>query len=377
MDEIKENQVRQSTEGQPSTNNLKGRKKRAIIVFGVIAVVGALSVFFYMRYKSTHISTDDAFVDGHIHTIAAKINGTVKRIYVDSNQYVKAGDLLLEIDPADYDVKVNEAASAVNAETAKLAEKEAGIQASQKMLVELAAKAEAAKANQQLQEANLRQAETDIRRAKALIKKEAISKEKYDRTLTAYDVSAAQVKASKDLLKQAEVALETQRAVVKQAEAAKVTQVSVVKQKEAVLDTAKLNFGYTRIYASTEGYITKKSVEVGNEIQPGQPLMAVVPLNDIYVTANYKETQLEKVRPGQKVDISVDTYPGKVFKGKVDSIMAGTGSVFSLFPPENATGNYVKVVQRIPVKIVFDQNTDPHHVLRMGMSVVPTVLIRE
>jgi len=151
----------------------------------------------------------------------------------------------------------------------------------------------------------------------------------------------------------------------------------LVKQGEAVLDSARLNFGYTKIYAPTDGYVTKKSVEVGNQIQPGQPLMAVVPLNDIYVTANYKETQLEKVRPGQKVDITVDTYPGKVFKGKVDSIMAGTGSVFSLFPPENATGNYVKVVQRIPVKIVFDQDTDPQHVLRMGMSVEPTVVIKD
>ncbi|MGE5300352.1 MAG: HlyD family secretion protein [Acidobacteriota bacterium] len=346
-----------------------------MIVFAVLALVGALSVFFYMRYKSTHISTDDAFIDGHIHTIAPKISGTVKSIYVDSNQYVKAGDILVEITPADYEVKENEAASAVNAEKAKLAEREAGIDASRKMLAELAAKIGAAKANLQLQEANLRQAETDIRRAESLFRKEAISKEKYDRTRTAYDVSTSEVKASRELLKQAEVALETQRAVVKQAEAAKATQASLVKQGEAVLDSARLNFGYTKIYAPTDGYVTKKSVEVGNQIQPGQPLMAVVPLNDIYVTANYKETQLEKVRPGQKVDITVDTYPGKVFKGKVDSIMAGTGSVFSLFPPENATGNYVKVVQRIPVKIVFDQDTDPQHVLRMGMSVEPTVVI--
>jgi len=375
MDEIKQSEGNQPAEGRSASNNQTSRKKKAMIVFAVLAIVGALSVFFYMRYKSTHISTDDAFIDGHIHTIAPKISGTVKSIYVDSNQYVKAGDILVEITPADYEVKENEAVSAVNAEKAKLAEREAGIDASRKMLAELAAKIGAAKANLQLQEANLRQAETDIRRAESLFRKEAISKEKYDRTQTAYDVSTSEVKASGELLKQAEVALETQRAVVKQAEAAKVTQASLVKQGEAVLDSARLNFGYTKIYAPTDGYVTKKSVEVGNQIQPGQPLMAVVPLNDIYVTANYKETQLEKVRPGQKVDITVDTYPGKVFKGKVDSIMAGTGSVFSLFPPENATGNYVKVVQRIPVKIVFDRDTDPQHVLRMGMSVEPTVVI--
>ncbi|MDA8241163.1 MAG: HlyD family secretion protein [Nitrospiraceae bacterium] len=375
MDEIKQSEGNQPAEGQSASINQTSRKKKAMIVFAVLAVVGALSVFFYIRYKSTHISTDDAFIDGHIHTIAPKISGTVKSVYVDSNQYVKVGDILVEIAPVDYEVKENEAASAVNAEKAKLAEREAGIDASRKMLAELTARMGAAKANLQLQEANLRQAETDIRRAESLFKKEAISKEKYDRTRTEYDVSTAQVKASKELLKQAEVALETQRAVVKQAEAAKVTQASLVKQGEAVLDSARLNFGYTKIYAPTDGYVTKKSVEVGNQIQPGQPLMAVVPLNDIYVTANYKETQLQKVRAGQRVDITVDTYPGKVFKGKVDSIMAGTGSVFSLFPPENATGNFVKVVQRIPVKIVFDQDTDPQHVLRMGMSVEPTVVI--
>ncbi len=375
MDEIKHSEGNQPAEGQSASNNQTSRKKKAMIVFAVLAIVGALAVFFYIRYKSTHISTDDAFIDGHIHTIAPKISGTVKSIYVDSNQYVKAGDILVEIAPADYEVKENEAASAVNAEKAKLAEREAGIDASRKMLAELAAKIGAAKANLQLQEANLRQAETDIRRAESLFRKEAISREKYDRTRTAYDVSTSEVKASRELLKQAEVALETQRAVVKQAEAARVTQASLVKQGEAVLDSARLNFGYTKIYAPTDGYVTKKSVEVGNQVQPGQPLMAVVPLTDIYVTANYKETQLEKVRPGQKVDITVDTYPGKVFKGKVDSIMAGTGSVFSLFPPENATGNYVKVVQRIPVKIVFDRDTDPQHVLRMGMSVEPTVVI--
>jgi membrane fusion protein (multidrug efflux system) len=143
------------------------------------------------------------------------------------------------------------------------------------------------------------------------------------------------------------------------------------------LKAAELNLGYTKIYAPTDGYITKRTVEIGNQIQAGQPLMAVVPLaqEDIWITANYKETQLEKVKPGQKVEIKVDTYPGKVFYGRVDSIMSGTGAVFSLFPPENATGNFVKVVQRIPVKIIPEKGADPSHLLRIGMSVVPTILI--
>ena len=371
MDEIKQN------EGNQPLNNNQKRKKMALIVFGALAVVGAVVVFFYLQYKSSHITTDDAFIDGHIHTIAAKINGTVKTVNVKSNQFVKARDVLVEIDPVDYDVKVNEAASAVNAEKAKLTEKEAGIEASKKLLVELGARLEAAKANLQLQEANFKQAEIDLRRAEELFKKDTISKERLERVQTAYDVSGAQVRSSKELLKQAAVALETQHAIVRQSEAAKATQSATVKQKEATLETAKLNSGYTKIVAPIDGYVTKKSVEVGNQIQAGQPIMAVVPLRDIYVTANYKETQLENVRQGQKVDIKVDTYPGKVFKGKVESIMAGTGAVFSLFPPENATGNFVKVVQRIPVKIVFDKDTDPEHILRMGMSVEPTVIVVE
>ncbi len=371
MDEIKQ------TEGNQPVSNSQKRKKAALVAFASLAVIGAVVVFFYLQYKGTHIATDDAFIDGHIHTIAAKISGTVKTVFVDQNQAVKKGDPLIEIDPVDYDVKVNEADSAVNAEKAKLSERESAIEAAKKLLTELGARLEGARANVQLHEANFRQAELDLRRAEGLFKKDTISKEKLERAQTAYDVSGAQLKSSREALKQSEVALETQRAVVRQAEAAKITQAATVKQKEATLETAKLNSGYTRVVAPVDGYVTKKSVEVGNQIQPGQPIMAVVPLGDIYVTANYKETQLEKVRPGQKVDIKVDTYPGKVFKGKVDSIMAGTGAVFSLFPPENATGNFVKVVQRIPVKIVFEKDADPEHVLRMGMSVEPTVIVKK
>ena len=150
-----------------------------------------------------------------------------------------------------------------------------------------------------------------------------------------------------------------------------------MKQKDAQLKDSELKFGYTKIFSPVDGYITKKSVEVGNQIQPGQPLMAVVPLDGIYVTANYKETQLAKVKPGQKVEIKINTYSGRKFSGRVDSIMAGSGAAFSLFPPENATGNFVKVVQRIPVKILLDKDTDPQHVLRIGMSVEPTVIIEK
>jgi membrane fusion protein (multidrug efflux system) len=355
--------------------NKRRRKIVALIVFAAIAVIGLITVYFYLQYKSTHIATDDAFVDGNIHTIASKVPGTVKNIYVESNQFVKKGDILVELDPADYEVKLNETSSGVGAEKAKFIEVETQIEVSRSKLTELSAALGAAKANLELQEANLKQAENDSRRAENLFKKESISKDKYEKMMTAYAVALAQVKAAKEQVKQVEKEIETQKTVVKQTEASRTAQLSVIKEKEAKQNTARLNYSYTKIYSPVNGYVTRKSVEIGNQLEIGQPIMAIVSFEDIYVTANYKETQLEKIRPGQKVKIEVDTYPGKVFWGKIESIMAGTGAVFSLFPPENATGNYVKVVQRIPVKIVLDKNTDKEHILRIGMSVVPTVLI--
>jgi membrane fusion protein (multidrug efflux system) len=351
------------------------KKKISIIIFIILALIGAVVIYFYLRYKATHITTDDAFIDGHIHTIASKVSGTVKGIYVEDNQLVKKGAILLEIDPVDYDVKVKEASSILNKESAKLVEIDARIEASKRKLSELNATMKAAKANLELQEANLKLAEIDLKRAVNLYEKEAIPKERYDNTKTGYEVAVSRAKAATEQLKRAEMTVETQKALIKQAEASRPSQLSVIKEKEARLKAAELNYGYTKLLAPSDGHVTKKSVEIGNQIQDGQPLMTVVPLDDIWVVANYKETQLEKVKPGQKVKMKVDSYPGKEFTGKVESIMAGSGAVFSLFPPENATGNYVKVVQRIPVKILLDKNTDPQHVLRIGMSAVPTILV--
>ncbi len=170
--------------------------------------------------------------------------------------------------------------------------------------------------------------------------------------------------------------LETQKNAIRQAEIGVRSQGALAKQREASLRIAELNRSYTRIYAPVDGYVSKRSVEVGNQIQAGQPLLALVPLEGTWITANYKETELERVKPGQKVEITVDTYPGKTFAGRVDSIMAGTGSAFALFPPENATGNYIKVVQRIPVKITLDPGEDPGHLLRVGLSVIPTIIAK-
>ncbi|NWF52340.1 MAG: HlyD family secretion protein [Nitrospirae bacterium] len=372
MEELKKG----DQETSPDIRNRK-RKKFAFIILGSLLIIGALIIFFYLRYKATHITTDDAFIEGTIYTIASKVSGTIKDVYVKDNQFVRENEILLEIDPVDYDVKVQEVLSRLNAEKSKLFEIEAKIETLKKQLLELRRNIEVAKANLELQEANLKQAETDFKRAENLFKKEAISKERFEKATTDYQVAVAKAKATSEQLQHAKLFLETQNAVIKQAEASKVSQLSIIKQNEALLKAAELNYGYTKVHSPSDGYVTKKSVEKGNQIHAGQPLMAIVPLNDIWIVANYKETQLEKVRPGQKVKIKVDTYPGKTFKGKVESIMAGTGAVFSLFPPENATGSYVKVVQRIPVKILLDEDTDPEHVLRIGMSVVPTIIVRD
>lgn len=361
---------------EPETNRKNHRRKvAAAVVLSAIAVIAAISVVFYLRYKSTHITTDDAFITGRVHTVAFKVPGTVKAVHVSDNQLVNKGDLLLELDPVDYEVRVQKALSDLAEEEAKLSEQEAKVEAAESRHSELMADVEASKAELGLEEARLGQAEIDIRRYESLFKKDAVPRERYQRTETDYTVAQARVTASAKELARAEMALKAQEAVIKQARASRKSQLSAIKQKEALLEAARLDLGYTKVYAPSEGYVTRKSIEVGNQVQAEQPVMALVALDDVWVVANYKETQLDKVRPGQKVKIEVDTYPGKTFTGQVESIMAGTGAVFSLFPPENATGNFVKVVQRIPVKILLDPGQDEEHVLRIGMSAVPTVLV--
>jgi membrane fusion protein (multidrug efflux system) len=364
-------------EEKRGNRNSQRKKIVAFILLPSIIIIGAIILYSYIRYKDTHISTDDAFVDGRVHVVASKVSGTVRAIGVKDNQFVKKNDLLLEIDPTDYDVKVKEAKAGLETEKSKLSEISTKVDTTKKQLSEIIASLEAARASLEAQQASFRQADIDLKRMDLLYQKQVIPKEQLDRAKTNYDVAIAQVKVARDRIQQLEASLETQRALIKQTESGLPTQQAQIQEKEAALKMAELNQSYTRIYAPSDGYITKRTVEVGNQIQASQPLMAIVPLTqeDIWITANYKETQLKNVKPGQRVRIEVDTYPGKTFEGRVNSIMAGTGAVFSLFPPENATGNFVKVVQRIPVKIVLESGTDPNHVLRVGMSVAPTILI--
>ncbi|MEO5359683.1 MAG: HlyD family secretion protein [Nitrospirota bacterium] len=358
---------------EDNSNNRK--KKIAISVFVVVIIIGVFITLSYFKYMAVHISTDDAYVEGSIYSVSAKVAGTVKAVYVKDNQFVKEGELLAELDPSDFAIKVKEAEAALAAEGARLNEAGSRLEAASRALNEFHAKTAAAKANVELAEANLAQAVLDLKRAESLFKNDAISKEKLEKAQTNYTVHTAAKKSAQEQLKQVELSIITQNSVIKQADSMRVSQLAAIKQKEAMLEAANLNMGYTKIYAAKSGNVSKKSVEVGNRIQAGQPLMAIVALDDLWVVANYKETQLSKIRPGQRVEIKVDAYPGMILSAKVDSIMSGTGSVFSLFPPENASGHYVKVVQRIPVKIILDNTTERANALRVGMSVVPTVFV--
>ena len=315
----------------PKNNN----KRKLIFISGASVCLLAIFIAYYILHGASRVSTDDAYITGRIHNVAAKIPGTVKKVFIEDNQGVKKGDLLVEIDPLDYELKVKEAQASLESEKSKVIDTVIGIKAAQ---------------------ISLNQAFLDKQRADALFKQKVLPKERYEKALTAYNLAAAQLKAAKER---------------------KALEESLVRQRDAAFNMAQLYLSYTKIFSPSDGYITSKSVETGNQIQANQPLMAIVALNDIWIVANYKETQLKNVLAGQPVEIKVDTYPGKVFTGKVDSIMAGTGAVFSLFPPENALGNYVKIVQRIPVKIVFDKAEDLRHVLRIGMSCTPVIITKD
>jgi membrane fusion protein (multidrug efflux system) len=388
-------------EDKNSGGTNRKRKKIALIVFGVVLLLGAIAGFFYVCYTKTHISTDDAFVHGTVHTVAPKIPGTVLVIKISDNEFVHTGDLLVELEPDIYEQKVREETANLKSEESKASEIEAQIEVQKKKIIsaeanlaralaakdELAAAVKARGAEAEAKRAMLNQAQLDLRRAENLIREEVISRSRYDNAKTAFDTALSDLNASEEMRRQAEVSLRAHESTIAQAGAALKAESAVLNQlhaslkaqkdqagrREAQLELAKLNLSYTHIISPGDGYVTSKSVEIGNQVAVGQPLMAIVPLSDTYVVANYKETEVKRIKPGQKVKIEVDAYPNKEFWGRVDSIMAGTGAVFSLFPPENATGNYVKIVQRIPVKIVLEKGADPDHLLRVGMSIVPTV----
>ncbi|HXW89981.1 MAG TPA: HlyD family secretion protein [Terriglobales bacterium] len=380
-------------------------------MFLIIGFVGLLvAVFFLGRYFTSYESTDDAQIDGHLNSISARVAGHVARLLVQDNQYVQVGTPLVEIDPRDYQVALDRAkadyadavalaeAARVNVPIAavstssQVSSAEADVESAQAGIAAARQQSEAAKAQLAQAEANNVKAQDDLVRYRQLVDKQEISQQQYDEALAAARAGEAAVNAGRASALAAEHEVRQAEARRLEAEAALRTartgpqQVATTRSraqsaaaevdlKKAALDQAQLNLSYTMVLAPVDGVVTNRTVEVGQNVSIGQELMKVVNLDDIWVTANFKETQLKAMRVGQPVTIHVDTN-GKDYKGRVQSIAGASGAVTSLLPPENATGNYVKVVQRIPVKIIFDSGETREHVLRPGMSVEPKVWLR-
>lgn len=362
----------------------------ALIAGFIILVIAGVFVW---HYYSVRESTDDAQVDGHITPISARVGGTVISINFQDNQQVEAGAILVQLDPKDYQVAVERAkAELADAQAAAAAARTnvpithtsttTGIEAARANLVAAQREVEAANARLREAEANADKVAKDLERFKQLIAKDEVSRQQYDAAIAADQAARATVDASRAAVATAQSHVTQADASVRSAETGpqqvRVTVAragsaeAAVEKAQANLAQAQLNLQYCTVRAPEAGVVSKRSVEVGQTIQPGQPLAALVNLANIYITANFKETQLKNMRPGQSASISVDAF-GKDLKGHVDSIGGATGARFSLLPADNATGNYVKVVQRVPVKIVLDPGEDPNHRLRPGMSVVPTV----
>ncbi len=370
-------------------------RARAVLVVAVLTVL--LAAVLAWRHFAGRESTDDAQVDGHVNPVAARVGGTVAAVLVEDNQVVEKGTLLVRIDPRDYAVAVARAQAdlAENEATAKAASTTVPLTSTTSSSQETAAGSDvaaaearhtASEAQRREAQARERQAAQDVERFKPLLAKDEVSKQQFDAAVTAADAARAAREAAEAEAVAADRAVEAAQAHLAQARTGR-EQVGIasaraasaaakVEMARAALEQAQLNLSYTDVKAPVRGVVSRRTVEVGQVVQAGQPLLALVSLEDVWITANFKESQLKQIRPGQRVETSVDAYGGRTFRGHVDSIAAATGARFSLLPPENATGNYVKVVQRVPVKIVLDQGEDPEHLLRPGMSVVPTVFIR-
>lgn len=407
----------------PATTPLTNpRVRRGLLLGGIVLIAAALGVYLYFHNRE---STDDAQVDGHITPIASKIYGRVAEVEVNDNQEVKAGQVLVKIDPADYQAAVDQAkaalqlaesearsagvdvprtsetvASGTSSAEAQLAGAEADLMRAQASYDQAqTADLAVAEANIAKSRANAELAKADLARYLPLMQKDEVSKQQYDAAKANADATASGLVADEQRLAQAKrnieitrAQLDSMRARVEQAKAgvagARADQkrivmrsadaqgkIAAMERARAALQAAQLNLSYCDIVAPVDGVATHKTVENGQIVQAGQGLLVVVPLKDVWVTANFKETQLRQMKPGQKAYVEVDTY-GKTFSGHVDSISGATGAVLSLLPPENATGNYVKVVQRIPVKIVLDPIPAEVAVLRPGMNVDATVITK-
>ena len=390
----------------------KGRRRVIIIV--VVAVIAVVAIFFYWRSTFTE-DTDDAQVDGNLYQVSARVAGQVTRVDVTEQQVVKAGDPIAEVDPRDFEVAVEQAqANLANAEAeyeqarvnvpitsvttrTEVLTSGSDVRSNEAAVSQAQSQAQAANERIEQAKANALKAQIDVDRYTPLVKNDVISKQQFDQAVATasatqaalneaqrnasaaqQQVQGARARLATSLSQQAQNQQTAPKQVAVQ-RAREAAALAAVQQAQARLDQAKLNLGYTKITAPIDGIVSRKTVAVGVNLSVGQSLLTIVPLEDLWVTANFKETQLKEMHAGQAVEIEVDALGGKKFDGYVKQIGGATGSSLSLFPPENATGNYVKVVQRIPVRINFKnlQEQDKNHELRIGMSVVPKVRVKD
>jgi len=352
-------------EQTPASDNhhlLKEKKRKIFTIYAMIIVSIALCAFaYYWFYLKNYENTDDAYINTHIAKVSAAIPGRVERILVEDNQYVEAGSILVELDSRDYQNLLNQAVAARNVALAKTPQLHSQIASL---------------------DANLKQAEANVKSVSAEYQREKDTYDRYRKSRDTWSEShlnsqLAAFRASAARLDAAQQAVISNQALLEQGKAALEENTAMLEQFDVEIDKAKLQHSYTKVIAPQSGHVTQRNIALGSYIDPGRTLMSIVS-HDVWVTANFKETQLARMRPGQDVEIRVDAYPQYKYRGKIDSIQRGTGPVFSLLPAENATGNYIKIVQRVPVKIIF---TDPRindeaHLLSPGMSVVPYVHIQ-
>jgi membrane fusion protein (multidrug efflux system) len=404
--------------------NTKNRKVLGRIIGVIVLLVLISGGYMFWLHLSKFESTDDAQVDGQVYAVSARVSGFVVDVKVEDEQQVHAGDVLVVLDPKNYEVAVAKARadladavasyqgsvndvpitsvntkSTLSTANSSRLDASAGVSGAERQLGAARARQTTAQANVRVAQANFTKASQDVERYKQLVSKDEISKQQYDQAVSAMEAAHATLDAqnatvgeatqnisvAEKNVEQAQTRVEQANAQIQAAltgpQQVKVTQAKAqsaaakIDQQRAMLDQAELNLKYTTIVAPVDGVVGKKNVAIGQNVAPGQELMAVVPLEGLWVTANFKETQLEKMRVGQTVKIKVDAYD-REYTGKVQRFSGASGARFSLLPPENATGNYVKVVQRIPVRISLDPGQDNDHLLRQGMSVTPSVQLQ-
>ena len=357
-------QSEQKTEGVIGTNTPpvppRSRTKECIAITVVSLLIGAAAAVYYVQYVAPYETTDNAFIEGHVIPMASQVPGRVAELLVKDNQSVKAGDVILKIDPRDYEASLAQARADLAAARSRVDQAKAQVKASEAQVAQAQATVVAANAENQ-------RAADDLKRYES-VEVRAVSRSAFDLAQSQARASSAHAEAARSQVKAAEAEVTLSQAGVETASAA-------VQQAEARLQQAELNLSYTQVIAPDDGRITRRVVEKGTYIQPGQALLAVVP-RQYWVIANFKEIQLTHMRVGQPVEVTVDAYPDRTFRGRVESIQAGAGARFSLFPPENASGNYIKVVQRVPVKILLDDLPGNDLALGPGMSVVPKVCVK-